>query len=94
MYQKEHAVRAHGHGLITRAVAAGLLFCDGLGVYTTKTYRPGFPHVLGHGKNRRDREGEAKKNRQTKRVEVSFVFVFDFGTFFCFPAWLAKKCIF
>ena len=34
VYQKEHAVHAHGHGLITRAVAAGLLFCDGLGVYT------------------------------------------------------------
>ena len=31
VYQKEHAVHAHGHGLITRAVAAGLLFCDGLG---------------------------------------------------------------
>ena len=39
-------MHAHGHGLITRAVDAGLLFCDGLGVYTTKMYRPGFPHVL------------------------------------------------
>ena len=43
-------MHAHGHGLITRAVATGLLFCDGLGVYTTETYRPGFPHVLGNRK--------------------------------------------
>ena len=64
-------MHSHGHGLITRAVAAGLLFCNGLGGYTTKTYRPGFPHVLGiEQESRRDRAGETKRNKQTKRVET------------------------
>ena len=96
MYQKEHAVHAHGHGLITRAVAAGLLFCDGLGVYTTKRrIGRGFLMFLEIEKqSRRDRAGETKKNRQTKRVEFKFVFVFYFGTFFSFPDWPANTTFF
>ena len=65
-------MHAHGHGLITRAVAAGLLLCDGLGVYTTKRrIGRGFLMFLEMEKqSRRDRAGETKKNRQTKRVEI------------------------